>query len=237
MPTTTIDRLIVNSPYEEPARHWRYDHTTHLFDLADGRRPAGYVVASGRDSGAFDDPGVFREIPRVNRIRKRVAAWRAAGYPGVTGITKRLLEHWHDPEEFESRRFFFCQLEAAETLIWLTEAPPVERVGIDIPSDGGAFTRLCAKMATGSGKTVVMAMVIAWHVLNKVTNPRDARFAKNVLVVAPGLRAQSEIKLSFPTSRTQDPTFRSSFFPHVQERAGWDGLDFRQLPTGAVRVG
>ena len=199
MPRATIDRLIVNSPYEEPARHWRYDRTTHLFDLVDGRRPAGYVVASGRGSGAFDDPGLFREIPLVNRIRKRVEAWRAAGYPGVTGITKRLLEHWHDPEEFESRRFFFCQLEAAETLIWLTEAQPVERVGVDIPSDGGAFTRLCAKMATGSGKTVVMAMVIAWHVLNKVTNPRDARFAKNILVVAPGLTVRSRLAVLGPS--------------------------------------
>ena len=124
-----------------------------------------------------------------------------SGYPGVTGITKRLLEHWNDPEEFESRRFFFCQLEAAETLIWLAEAPPSERVGIDIPSDGGALKRLCAKMATGSGKTVVMAMVIAWHVLNKVANPRDARFAKNVLVVAPGLTVRNRLavlKLSHP---------------------------------------
>ena len=142
---------------------------------------------------------MFREIPLVNRIRKRVEAWRAAGYPGVTGITKRLLEHWHDPEEFESRRFFFCQLEAAETPIWLTEAQPVERVGVDIPSDGGAFTRLCAKMATGSGKTVVMAMVIAWHVLNKVTNPRDARFAKNILVVAPGLTVRSRLAVLGPS--------------------------------------
>ena len=198
MARATIDRLIVNSPYEEPTQHWRYDRTTRLFDLLDGRRPAGYVVASG-ESRAFDDPGVFREIPLVNRIRERVKAWRAAGYAGVTGITKRLLEHWHDPEEFESRRFFFCQLEAAETLIWLTEAPPVERVGIDIPSDGGAFTRLCAKMATGSGKTVVMAMVIAWHVLNKVANPRDARFAKNVLVIAPGLTVRSRLAVLGPS--------------------------------------
>ncbi len=190
MPRATIDRLIVNSPYEEPTQHWRYDRTTRLFDLLGGRRPAGYVVASGESRG-FDDPGVFREIPLVNRIRERVKAWRAAGYAGVTGITKRLLEHWRDPEEFESRRFFFCQLEAAETLIWLIEAPPVERVGIDIPSDGGAFTRLCAKMATGSGKTVVMA--IAWHVLNKVANPRDARFAKNVLGIAPGLTVRSRL--------------------------------------------
>ena len=132
-------------------------------------------------------------------MRKRVEAWRAAGYPGVTGIAKRLLEHWHDPEEFESRRFFFCQLEAAETFIWLTEASPVDRVGVDIPSDGGALKRMCAKMATGSGKTVVMAMVIAWHVLNKVTNPRDARFAKNVLVVAPGLTVRSRLAVFGPS--------------------------------------
>ena len=198
MPRTTIDRLIVNSPYEEPKQHWRYHRTTRLFDLADGRRPAGYVVASG-ESGAFDDPGVFREIPLVNRIRDRVRAWRTAGYPGVTGITNRLLEHWCDPEEFENRRLFFCQIEAAETLIWLTEASPTERVGIDIPSDGGAFRRLCAKMATGSGKTVVMAMVIAWHVLNKVTNPRDARFAKNVLVIAPGLTVRSRLAVLGPS--------------------------------------
>ena len=78
--------------------------------------------------------------------------WREAGYPGVTGITKRLFEHWSNPEEFEARRFFFCQLEAAETLIWLTEGPAAEKVGIEVPSDGGEFHRLCAKMATGSGK-------------------------------------------------------------------------------------
>ncbi len=155
----------------------------------------------------FDDPGVFREIPLINRIRERVKAWRESGYPGVTGITKRLLEQWRDPEEFESR-CFFCQLEAAETLIWLAEAPPSERVDIDIPSDGGALKRLCAKMATGSGKTVVMAMVIAWHILNKVANPRDARFAKNILVVASALPCEAAWPCSsLPTPRT---TMRSS---------------------------
>ncbi len=198
MPQTSIDRLIVNSPYEEPARHWRYDRERRLFDLRMGRRPAGYVVASGA-SQAFDDPGVFVEIPLVNRIRKRVSDWRAAGYPGVTGVTKRLLEYWKDPEEFDARRFFFCQIEAAETLIWLTEAPATDRVGLDIPSDGGAFSRLCAKMATGSGKTVVMAMIIAWHVLNKIANPRDSRFASNVLVIAPGLTVKNRLAVLMPS--------------------------------------
>ncbi len=198
MAQATIDRLIINSPYEEPARYWKYERETRLFDLTGGRRPAGYVVASG-NSKAFDDPGIFVEIPLVNRLRPRVKAWREAGYPGVTGITKRLLAHWTDPEEFETRRFFFCQLEAVETLIWLAEAPAADKVGIDIPSDGGTFQRLCAKMATGSGKTIVMGMVVAWHVLNKVTHPQDIRFATHVLVIAPGLTVKSRLAVLEPS--------------------------------------
>ena len=197
MARTTIDRLIINSPYEEPTQHWRYERETRTFDLVEGRRPAGYVVASS-DSRAFDDPGIFVEIPLVNRIRPRVAAWRSAGYPGVGSITKRLLAHWRDPEEFEARRFFFCQLEAVETLIWLTEAPAAERAGIEIPGDGGAFVRQCCKMATGSGKTIVMAMVIAWQVLNKAANPKDPRFSKNVLVIAPGLTVKNRLAVLEP---------------------------------------
>ena len=198
MAQSTIDRLIVNSPYEEPAHHWRYDRTTRLFDLVPGRRPAGYVVAS-EDSRAFDDPGVFVEIPLVNGIRPRVKAWREAGWPGASAVTRRLLQYWNDPEEFEARRFFFCQIEAVETLIWLSEAPAAEKTGVEIPSDGGGFERVCAKMATGAGKTVVMAMVVAWHVLNKVAHPRDRRFSRNVLVVAPGLTVKSRLAVLEPS--------------------------------------
>ncbi|MFT0743677.1 type III restriction enzyme [Thermostichus sp. MS-CIW-21] len=197
MARTTIDRLIINSPYEEPKKHWRYDRETRTFELVEGRRPAGYVVATP-GSKSFDDPGIFVEIPLVNQIRPRVKAWREAGYPGITSITRRLLAHWHDPEEFDRRRFFFCQLEAVETLIWLTEAPAAERVGIEIPGDGGDFDRRCCKMATGTGKTIVMAMVIAWHILNKVANPQDARFSKNVLVVAPGLTVKKRLAVLEP---------------------------------------
>ncbi|MBC7185684.1 MAG: DEAD/DEAH box helicase family protein [Calditrichaeota bacterium] len=199
MAQATIDRLIVNSPYEEPRYHWRYDRATKLFDLVEGRRPAGYVVATP-GSKSFDDPGIFVEIPLVNQIRPRVKAWRQAGHPGVTSITKRLLEHWTDPENFDRRRFFFCQLEAIETLIWLTEATPAERTGIEIPGDGGQFIRQCCKMATGSGKTIVMAMVIAWQILNKVANPQDARFSKNVLVIAPGLTVKKRLEVLYPTA-------------------------------------
>ncbi len=198
MEQSTIDRLIINRPYEEPQEYWRYNRERRTFSREEGRRPAGYLIASG-DSKSFDDPGEFVEIPLVNKIRPRVKEWREAGYPGATSITRRLLEFWTDPEDYESRRFFFCQLEAAETLIWLTEGPEREKVGLDIPKDGGEFERLCAKMATGTGKTVVMAMVIAWHILNKVTNPQDTRFAKNVLVVAPGLTVRNRLAVLEPS--------------------------------------
>jgi type III restriction enzyme len=91
MERKSIDRLIVNSPYEEPQRYWRYNRESRTFTLVEGeRRPAGYVIAS-EGSKAFDDPGVFVPIPLVNQIRPRVKAWRDGGYPGVSGITKRLL--------------------------------------------------------------------------------------------------------------------------------------------------
>ncbi len=201
MPQRTyfIDQLIINSPYEEPAEYWKYDRESRLHTRTPGRRPAGYVVATP-GSRSFDDPGVFHELPLVNKIRPRVKAWREAGYPGVTGTTKRLLEHWYDPEHREDRRFFFCQLEAIETLIWLAEAPAAETQGIEVPGDGGPFLRLCSKMATGSGKTIVMAMLIAWQILNKVTNPQDKRFSKNVFVVAPGLTVKNRLSVLYPDS-------------------------------------
>jgi len=196
---SSIDKLIINSPYEEPKQHWFYERENRDFYIKEGRRPAGYVMATP-NSKAFDDPGIFVEIDTVNQIRPRVQAWRESGYPGVTGITKRLLDHWQDPEERKDRRFFFCQLEAIETLIWLTEAPAAGKVGIDIKGDGGEIQRWCSKMATGSGKTIIMAMIIAWNFLNKVTNPTDSRFSKYALVVAPGLTVKSRLQVLYPTN-------------------------------------
>lgn len=193
-----INKLIINSPYVEPQQYWEYIRDTREFVLQAGRRPAGYVVAS-ESSKSFDDPGTFIEIDLVNTIRPRIKKWREDGYPGVTGITKRLLQHWQDPEERKDRRFFFCQLEAIETLIWLTEAPEADKTGIDIPGDGGEFSRWCNKMATGSGKTIVMSQLIAWNVLNKVANGKDTRFSKNVLIVAPGLTVRNRLSVLNPT--------------------------------------
>ena len=192
-----IDNLIVCSPYEMPARHWRYDRSRREFDLVEERRSAGFLTATP-DSKTFDDPGIFHELELVNRIRKRVDAWRQNGYPGVTSITKQLLEFWHNPEPRDNK-LFFCQLEAIETLIWLTESPESEKQGISIPSDGGSFARQCCKMATGTGKTIVMAMAIAWQAINKAVYPKDARFSRNMLVMAPGLTVKSRLKVLHPS--------------------------------------
>ncbi len=191
--------LIINFPYFEPSFHLKYDRERRVHVKVEGRRPAGYVIATER-SKAFDDPGQFIEIPLVNQIRPRIKEWREDGYKGVTGITERLLKHWNNPEEREYRRLFYCQLEAIETLIWLTEAPSAQTVGLPIGSDGGDFQRLCSKMATGTGKTVVMAMLIAWQVLNKVTYPQDTRFSKNIFVVAPGLTVKTRLQVLIPSS-------------------------------------
>lgn len=195
-----IDRLIINSPYYEPKYYWEYNRESRSFIKRDGRRPAGYIVATP-GSNAFDDPGIFKPLDLVNKIRDRVKDWRDRGYPGVTGITKRLIEHWYNLEERDYRRFFFCQLDAMETLIWLTEAADAEKVGMIIPSDGGPFTRLCSKMATGSGKTIVMSMLIAWQIINKVTYPQDPRFSKYVFIVAPGLTVKSRLQVLKPEGK------------------------------------
>jgi type III restriction enzyme len=194
----SIDQLIINSPYQEPTEHWKYHRETRLFTREQERRQAGYIRAS-ESSRSADDPGIFVPLPLVNQIRPRIKKWREADYPGATGITKRLLQHWRDPEMRDSnRRFFFCQLEAIETLMWLTEAPASERVGIEVPSDGGPFPRLCSKMATGSGKTILMSMLIAWQALNKNTYPQDPRFAKFFLIVAPGLTVKKRLQVLKP---------------------------------------
>jgi type III restriction enzyme len=192
--------LIINSPYAEPKHYWKRDERTGEFFKAEGRRPAGYVVADP-ESKSLDDPGRFIKIELVEAIRPRIKRWRADGYPGTTGTTRKLLEHWWNIEpRRDTRRLFFCQLEAIETLIWLTEAPASGRTGIEIPTDGGPFRRYCSKMATGTGKTIVMAMLIAWQALNKIADPQNPNYSRNFLVVAPGLTVRQRLQVLIPSN-------------------------------------
>lgn len=188
-----IDKLIINSAFRETEHHWKYDMNGQTFIQEVGRRPAGYFVA-GQGTNQYNDIGRFIELPLVNKIRPRVKTWRENGYPGVTGVTKALLEHWND-KDARPYQFFFCQMDAIETIIWLTEAPDSEKVGIDIPGDGGLFRRICTKLCTGGGKTTVMAMLIAWMVCNKVSYPQDKRFSKYVFIVAPGLTVRNRLQV------------------------------------------
>jgi type III restriction enzyme len=195
--TDTSEKLIINSPYEKPKKHLRYNRDIRKFELLDGRRPAGYTVSSGASEG-FHDPGRFIRLEQVNNIRQKVDAWRQANYPGITTVTRQLLEYWKDPEK--EPRLFFCQIEAIETLIWMLEGPAEDKKGIEVREVGSPFQRICSKMATGSGKTIVMAMLIAWHLTNKATYPKDARFSNFVLVVAPGLTVKSRLRVLYPSN-------------------------------------
>ena len=190
-----IKKLIINSPFKEPDQHWKFDKTKKEFVLKEGRRPASYIIASSTHK-SYDEYGLVKEIPLVNDIRNRMAKWKADHYSGVTGVTRRLLEFWKIKSEDSGRKydFFFCQLEAIETLIFLVEANDSFKQGLKIPKDE-SLDRLCCKMATGTGKTVVMAMTIAWQVLNKVIYPKDTRFSKNIFIVAPNLTVRDRLKV------------------------------------------
>jgi type III restriction enzyme len=189
-----VDNPLLNSPFEEPTRYWAYEQGHPV--IREGRRPAGYYLrprTRGPQMALLEEE--FIPLDLVNAIRERVKAWREQGYPGITPITRQLLAHWNRPDR--ERPLFFCQREAAETLIWLVEASPAEKQGIHVPDDNG-LTRYACKMATGSGKTVVMGMVIAWQVLNKLANPRDRRFSDAVLIVCPNLTIRERLQVLLP---------------------------------------
>ncbi|MBI5875760.1 MAG: DEAD/DEAH box helicase family protein [Deltaproteobacteria bacterium] len=213
-----IDHLIRNSPYEEPKEHWLYIRETQEFELKEGRRKAGYWRATGRARSGHDDPGEFIEMELVNKIRPRVKKWKESGYPNITGVTRKLLEFWNDKSQRE-QPLFWCQIEAVETAIWLTEASSAEKQGIDIVNDGSRWQRECLKLATGTGKTVVMAMLIAWQALNKIANPKDLRFSKNILVVAPGLTVKDRLQVLLPENKDN---FYQSFI--LVDSAMWQDL-------------
>ena len=202
-----IDKLIINNPYEEPKKYWLYNRETKSFELKNGRRKSGYWKKS--DEKLDDsDPGQFIEIDLVNRIRPRVKKWREDNYPNVTPTTKRLLNFWKDKNQREQNQNpFFCQMEAVETAIWLTEALDSEKQGIENIRDGN-WIRECFKLATGTGKTVVMSMLITWTVLNKIASPKDPRYSKNILIVTPGITVKDRLSVLNPS---RDDNFYKEF--------------------------
>ncbi|KQU67585.1 BPTD_3080 family restriction endonuclease [Phycicoccus sp. Root101] len=216
---TSIDNPILNSPYEQPDRYYEIDSQGPTGEVREGRRPSESFIPiavsrkgqkgkgdSVQGSFDFDATGERREKNSlINDVRRDVAKWRRGGeYAGVTPITRKLLQYWADPER--ENRVIFAQREAAETAIFLTEvagrthgyADWRQRLEPQNDVHNAGLPRAALKMATGSGKTVVMAMLIAWQTLNKVQSPRDARFTNRFLIVAPGITIRDRLRVLLP---------------------------------------
>jgi type III restriction enzyme len=216
-----FEKPILNSPYSYPARHWELDDNGQPTQkTVESRRMAEFVMPIPKPKGKkqtsldFGDPeGLSNEnqryeIARINAVRQQVDAWRKLpkNQWKVMPETARLLEHWRS-HKFASIRPFFCQVEAAETMIWLTEvAPQLGKAGEQLLAELEAvnteanpgLNRLALKLATGAGKTTVMAMLIAWQTINSVRHPQSTRFTKGFLIIAPGLTIKDRLRVLMP---------------------------------------
>jgi type III restriction enzyme len=203
-----VESPIVNSPFLPPQRHWQVEEGTPPQLVHDRRKPVYYYRPPNYEvskEGMDEEVGYQIELLLVSRIRARLAEWQSAGFPGASKVTLELLAYWQ--RDGREKRLFFAQLEAAHTVIFLTEARADFRQGIDIPLDEPsdkqraegikAFQRFACKMATGSGKTTVMGMLAAWSILNKVAGGKDrsrARlFSNTVLAVCPNVTIRNRL--------------------------------------------
>jgi type III restriction enzyme len=212
------ERPILNSPYAPPSLYHRLDDNGQPLEgePIKGRRPSKFIVpvpASRKKAAAAQaslDLETYTENAKINEIRGYVDAWRAiprAADWGVTPATQRLLEHWRRPKaEWAGPRPFFCQIEAVETMIWLTEVAPrraatrglLDQIAKDNEEANPALFRLAMKMATGSGKTTVMAMMIAWQTINAAR--RETKdFSRAFLIVAPGITIKDRLRVLQPS--------------------------------------
>ena len=201
---------ILNSPYEYPQEHWELDDDgLPTGSPKDGRRPHRYVVpvAAPRRRGGDQRSFVLGDSETedntlVTSIRPKIDAWRElpSSKWEVTPETERLLRWWRD-RSVRELPFFFCQLEAIETIIWLTEVAPRSFRDLLTAANESAnpdLYRIAAKMATGAGKTTVMAMLIAWQAINAARRPTSTRFTSGFLVVTPGITIRDRLRVLQP---------------------------------------
>ncbi|MFZ4747923.1 MAG: BPTD_3080 family restriction endonuclease [Sphingomonas sp.] len=225
--TSFYDHPILNSPYEVPTRFHALDDDGQPLEVPpiDGRRPCDFITPvpkpkrksakAGQTSlvfedaaGLTDDDQEYNPKPIINEIRSHVASWRSLPSDrdwGVTPATARLLHHWRRTE-VEGLRPFFCQVEAVETVIWLTEVASGQRRYAHIwehvrganQQSSPDLLRIAMKMATGAGKTTVMAMIIAWQTVNAVRSPTSSHFSRGFLIVAPGITIKDRLRVLLP---------------------------------------
>ena len=221
-----FERPILNSPYEYPAKHWELDKDGQPTQkIVDTRRQADFItpIPSAKKKSAksqeeeqeelvFTQEGArlskngqrYDSISTINALRRIVDDWRKLPNQSdwnVTPETARLLQHWRG-DHFSSIRPFFCQVEAVEVVIWLTEVANKVRQGQDFLDHLGAantdLPRLALKLATGAGKTTVMAMLIAWQTINAVRRPSSSRFTRGFLIVTPGITIRDRLRVLKP---------------------------------------
>lgn len=221
-----FEQPILNSPYAHPSRHWELDEAGQpTQQIIESRRQVKFITPipkPKRQRGAkqaaliFDEgKGLSTEQQQyahaeiINGVRRQIDQWRTIPDPSqwrVTPETGRLLRHWRH-HAFSGIRPFFCQIEAVETAIWLAEvAPRMGRVGrgfldhlANANNDANPeLPRLALKLATGAGKTTVMAMLIAWQTINAVRHPQSRRFTRGFLVVTPGITIKDRLRVLQP---------------------------------------
>ena len=227
MENSFYEHPILNSPYKPPVKHWELDDQGQPTQRKiESRRSAEFITpipkprkrraAKSQQQFVFDEgKGLSTQEQQydvtamVNEIRRHVDQWRALPHPrdwGVTPETARLLQHWRH-HDFSDIQPFFCQVEAVETVIWLTEVAhrsgQIGRRLLDHLANANndanpELPRLALKLATGAGKTTVMAMIIAWQTINAVRHPNSRRFTRGFLVVAPGITIKDRLRVLQP---------------------------------------
>lgn len=221
-----FEHPIINSPYERPSQHWELDESGQPTQkIISTRRRAEFITpipkpkkrkraATQREivfdegMGISSDAQQYDPTSVINEVRGYVESWRSLPNPAqwqVTPETARLLQHWRT-YNFNSIRPFFCQVEAVETAIWLTEVAPQSKAGkriLDLLAAANRdanpeLMRLALKLATGAGKTTVMAMLIAWQTINAVRRPGSKQFTRGFLICAPGLTIKDRLRVLQP---------------------------------------
>ena len=227
MTNAFFDAPVLNSPYDYPQRHWELDEARQPTNqVIDSRRPASYItpvpqprkqrgksqqqaMVLDEGQGLSTEEQQYDPTSTINVLRREVDLWRAAPEAqwNVTPETARLLKHWR-AFDFSDIRPFFCQVEAVETVIWLTEVAPqsgrrdvreiLERLDDANEQSNPDLARLALKLATGAGKTTVMAMLIAWQTINAVRRPNSRNFTRGFLVVTPGITIRDRLRVLKP---------------------------------------
>ncbi len=221
-----FEHPILNSPYNYPNKHWELDKDGQPTQkIIESRRKAEFITPipkarkqkkkSQNELDFGDETGIstakqkYEAIPVINRLRDEIDKWRKIPDKnkwGVSPETAILLDHWRN-HKFNYVRPFFCQLEAVETAIWLIEVAPnsgktsasfIEHLASANLEANPELFRLALKLATGAGKTTVMAMLIIWQTVNAVRRPQSKRFTRGFLIVAPGITIKDRLRVLQP---------------------------------------